>query len=307
MKASTVAGDAARLAGETIGTFEVESEILGDHYTRRSGPASVTLEDAAQGRPWYVDYSGVTHVTETRTAPTPSGDSYQILKFDPLQQRAILSVDDLSQIVIGVVLTEGVDEPLTVTALEIVITPESFRVIAWGQRQQGAGDSLKRIVERLTVQELNGIYRYRVSQMAGDRVDLQVARTASGLPDQLRVAQWGGSGMHAILALGSEVLVQFIDGNRADPVITHYPGKGQGGHIPEAIEIAGGGNRISRQGDLVQSGGPGASIILGTGGDPAFLGVPYLISFSANPLDIGPLAKPLFGAGSTGSPKVRSG
>jgi len=49
---------------------------------------------------------------------------------------------------------------------------------------------------------------------------------------------WPGvSGVHATLTPGVEVLVQFIDGNRAKPAIVGFVGKGGAGFAPVGVDI----------------------------------------------------------------------
>jgi hypothetical protein len=76
-----------------------------------------------------------------------------------------------------------------------------------------------------------------------------------------------------------------------------------------SLAFCGSEQRAARQGDLVQSGGVGCCVVLTplVPGPPGPLtpATPYLISFSSSPSDVGPLAKPLFGAISNGSPKVK--
>jgi hypothetical protein len=82
VRASTVANDAAKACGETLGTFAGGVERLGSHYLRNAGPASRTVEDAARGVPWWVDYAGVTQVS-ARTVTTPAPESYETISYDP--------------------------------------------------------------------------------------------------------------------------------------------------------------------------------------------------------------------------------
>jgi hypothetical protein len=111
-------------------------------------------------------------------------------------------------------------------------------------------DSLRAIVERLTDAKLNGKFRYRVVEMRGDRVDLQRAGTRRDLPDMIAVSMWPGvSGSHAKLAKGTEVLVAFVDGDRAMPIITNFAP----GSVPDELTLGGpsGAAPVARLGDSV--------------------------------------------------------
>src|ERR1041384_8117071 len=76
VKASTVASDAAKECGETLGTFAGGADRLGAHYLRNAGPASQTIEDAARGVPWWVAYDGITHVS-ARTITEPARPTFE--------------------------------------------------------------------------------------------------------------------------------------------------------------------------------------------------------------------------------------
>jgi hypothetical protein len=316
VKASAVAQDAARETGEQLGGFLPAAERVGNDYVREKGAASRVLEEAAgKGVGWWVDFAGLTQVG-SRGSLSPAKGSYQVLAYDPLQRLVTLAVDDAAAIDIGSVLTdERLQGPQTVHEYEVRIDKGGpLRVLAWtgGDGSEGRLASLLRsIVERATDGKLFGKYRYRVVRMVADRVELQAVRRGAGLPDVLPVSMWPGvAGAHAELAPGAEVLVEFVEGDRTQPIITHFAGKGGPGFVPVSLALCGGKQAVARQGDLVQSGGVGAAIILtpvSGPSPPAILpGVPYLVSFSVDPAAVGPLAAPLYGAISTGSPKVRA-
>ena len=74
--------------------------------------------------------------------------------------------------------------------------------------------------------------------MSGDRVELQAMRRGGDLPDVLPVSMVPGlAGAHAELAPGAEVLVQFIDGDRRYPIVTHFAGKDGNGWAPANLTI----------------------------------------------------------------------
>ncbi|NIP89659.1 MAG: hypothetical protein GWO21_12160 [Gammaproteobacteria bacterium] len=316
VKAATVISDLASELGETLGTVEPSRASLGTHWAREAGPAGKQLEAAAGTTPWWVDFDGVTHVAarDSRDAPP---ESYSVLEHDPVSRWVTLGVDSLEGIAPGRVLRAGLDEPVTIGALELVISPDSARAHVWygGAGANAVAGALASVIEHVVGQRLHGSYRYRVVQMSGNRADLQVVRQAPGLPDMVRVPQWSAPGYHAELAKGAEVLVMFADGDRGFPVVTHAVGKDGSGHVPVSVQIAGGGRKVARQGDLVQCGGAGTICTLmplsGAGAPPnnaIVAGVPVVISFSSTPPDpAGLTAKPLYGAISTGSPLVESG
>ncbi len=98
---------------------------------------------------------------------------------------------------------------------------------------------------------------YRVVSQAGDAVDLQIARKASGLPDLARVfARPGAAGHKATYAAGSLVMVAFVEGDATRPFIAFGGVVGAPGTIPQSAELdATGIIRIGRSASEVVVGG----------------------------------------------------
>ena len=240
VRALTVAQDAARLAGETLGSFEPAADSVGIDYVRQSGQASTVLENViGSAVPWHVDYSGETIVGERATSE-PSADDYQVLDFNPRERLLTLAVDDLRLVTIGAVLSESLEEPVTVRELQMQVTADESRVIAWvGGTATGRGrlaGLVRGMVERVLADKLFGKYKYRVVQMATDRVELQVVSQAVGLPDVLPVSMKPGvAGAHSKLTAGMHVLVEFLEGSRAEPFISAFAGKGDEGHVTDEL------------------------------------------------------------------------
>lgn len=257
VKARTVAEDVARAVGETIGDFVPRDERVGKAYVRQVGPASRTLEDVLGGVAWWVDYAGVTRAGP-RPAVTAPAASYQVLAYDPRDRIVTLGVDDPGAVGIGSVLSERLEAPVTVRSLELRVTAGELRVLAWcggGESAYGQVTGLLRsIAQRATDRQLHGLYRYRVTRMAGDRVELQAVKRIVGLPDLLPISMWPGiAGAHAEIAPSAEVLVSFIEGDRAQPVVLHFAGKDGTGFVPERLTLGGvDGANAARLGDAVE-------------------------------------------------------
>lgn len=239
VKDSAIAADAARAAGETLAPGATLPGTRAAHYVRNAGPASRTLEDAAAGVPWWVDYAGVTQVGQ-RFVTVP-GKGARILDYAITSQHVTLAVDSLNDIAIGAQLIDprwlGT---LVASSLEISVTASALRVTAWiGKGADSLVESLRALVARLMPQGLFGVYRYRVIRMNGDRVDLQVVNKAIGLPDIVTCDQWGVNGIHVKFAMGAEVAVSFLDGDRAAPIISSGVGRGGPGATPDRIELGG--------------------------------------------------------------------
>lgn len=119
--------------------------------------------------------------------------------------------------------------------------------------------------------------RYRVIAASGpDRYDLQAVRKASGWPDILPCAvSPGAAGYKATLAVGSTVLVQFVEGDPAQPIITHFETPGQPGFVPDAIKIGADGGTppaVARVGDQVSVFFPAGMPVSGTVSGNPFTG-----------------------------------
>lgn len=274
IRAVTIAQDAAREVGEELGTFVPAAERIGIDYVRQVGPASRVLEDVIGAVAWWVDFNGVTHVG-TRPEVAVDEAAYQVLAYDPRERLVTLTADDPSVIGIGSVLTEHLDVPQAVRDLELEVTNEDLRIYAWcGGTEAGRGrlaGLIRSIVQRATDGRLWGPYRYRVVRMAVDRVELQAVRRAVGLPDVLPVSMWPGiPGAYAQLTPGAEVLVEFVEGDRTMPIVTHFGGKGAPGFAPVSLTLGGeSGSPAARQGDVVEVQLPPATFSGTVGGSPA--------------------------------------
>lgn len=261
IKASLLAQDAARDVGETLGTFNPTVERVGVDYARSElKAASTVLEYAAGGAPWWVDYAGITHVG-TRPTAELAASSYVLQFYNARERVAQLAIDDITQLQVGSILQdERLDNVQIVHDFEVTTRDNSpLRASVWfgglpTEASRLAG-LLRSIIAHAVSGELNGVYRYRVVTMNGDgRCDLQSVRKQTGLPDLRSVAQWPGlPGSYPTLALGTEVLVQFVDSDPAQPLITSYVGPGGAGFVPQQVVIGGDtGLPAARQGDSVQ-------------------------------------------------------
>lgn len=260
VKARLLAEDAARECGETLGSFVPKAERVGVDYVRAIITASTVLEYAAGGNPWWVDYAGATQVGVRPVAELAKG-TYDLLSYDPYNRVASLAVDDAAALHVGSVIADDrLEAALTVRDFELSTSNNSpLRATAWcGGLEAEPGrlpGLLRNLVQRLTEGRLHGCYRYRVVSMAGDgRCELQAVRKLAGLPDIRPISQWPGvAGTHALLTPGAEVLVQFVEGDAAQPVVTHYAGKDGTGFVPVLLTLGGAtGQPAARQGDTVE-------------------------------------------------------
>lgn len=276
VKALTIAQDAARAVGEVVDatSFVPTAEKVGKAYVRNVGPASRVLEDVIGGAAWWVGLDGVTRVGPRPEVPV-ADDAYQVLAYDPRDRIVTLGVDDVAAIGIGSVLTERLDSPLVVRSLEVRVTADELRVVAWGGGSETRPGQLvglfRTIAQRATDGRLWGAYRYRVVRMVADRVELQAVVRVDGLPDLLPISVWPGvAGAVAELAHGAEVLVSFIAGDRTQPFVSGFAGADGVGFVPTSLTLGGtSGPAAARLGDAVEVELPPADFAGTVGGSPA--------------------------------------
>jgi hypothetical protein len=279
----TVAQDAARECGETLGTLDFGGGSLGVDFVRPMGPGSAVLDRLLRdsGGQWWVDQSGVTHCG-SRSALTPVEGSYNVLTYSPLNRTATIGLDDPVALWVGSVITDRLSEPQTIRELEVHVDKSQCRVKAWTGGDESDSCRLGRAIEAYLRQRdaahVWGCYRYRVFAMSGNRANLQAVRRLAGLPDVLPVTiRPGVAGMWAKLRPGSEVLVEFIEGDVTQPICVGFPSKDDAHYIPESLElcVAPGktGKPLARLGDTVDVFLPPEIPVAGTVSGNPFVGI----------------------------------
>jgi hypothetical protein len=246
VRAQLIAQDAAREVGESLDHFAPAAPNVGNDYVRGRELAAAVLEHAAGGVPWWVDYAGLTQVGQ-RPAPVLAAADYTLLDFDGRSRIAVLTSDDLDKLPVGAVIQDKrLDAPQTIRDLEYGFARgQPPRIVAWcGGSSSSASrlaELLRAVIDRTHDEPLHGVYRYRVvSEAADTRCDLQATRKGAGLPDLRHISQWPGvAGVASKLTLGAEVLVQFVEGDRAQPILTGYAGKDGVGFVPLETVIGG--------------------------------------------------------------------
>lgn len=254
VKARTIAEDLARETGETLGSFAPEETSVGAHFLRDAAPASQTLEAAIGTAAWWVDFAGVTHIG-AREERAVSG--VEVEHHHPARGTLSLHLDEIASVFVGgQVRAENLPEPVTITEYEITLRSGKFTCIAQtnsgSSSRSRAAELLLRIAKRANY-GLFGKYRYRVVSRQGSKLNLQVVRKRSGVPDVLRVAQWPGiGGAETSPAAGSIVLVEFVEGLRSLPVVTGFAPPEGPGHVPDELVLCAGAAPAARQGDTVE-------------------------------------------------------
>ena len=238
VRAQLVLEDAAREAGETVVVdADIGQRSVGVDFVREAGPASRALRAAMGAAVWWVDLDGTTRVAASRPTSIAASGSYEVLAHDPRKRTITLAADDLAAVSVGSVLSERLDAPQTVRELTIHVAEGGVRLVARCGEQTTQGQltqALTAIVRQVTSAQLWGRWRYRVVRVSVDRLELQPVRRDIGLPEMLPISMWpGAAGSHAKPALGAEVLVEFIEGDRTQPIVTAFAGKDGVGHVPD--------------------------------------------------------------------------
>lgn len=284
VRLSKILGDAAREAGETM-VIDTTARV-GPSWTRDEGPASDALNVLAPSS-WYVDEAGTTRLGARPAGVLPA----KVTRVTPLDKgrgRVVLASDSIATILPSVVV-DGMP------AMDVVheLTPEGgLRSTVWGAANAGATEALRELLESLDPdRKFRAPTEYVVDTFTGSRVNLTPARKSSGMPElKLVPVRPGVAGCEATMALGSRVLVGFIDADPSRPFI--FTGEDADGErfLPTRLDLVGGGAAVARVGDTIQIsisqfGAAGAS----NGGGPVAI------------------TSALSGTITSGSPKVNSG
>lgn len=287
VRARNIITKLAGQVGETLGTVALDA-VLGADYVRVRGPASKAMDHVCGGA-WWVDDAGVTQV-----GPRPEAEVvgvYEVLSYEPRWRVATVTVDRVDQVVPGSVLRNRLDTPVVVREVEATIVDGRVRLECFGQfgvLTSRLRRDLQAMIRHL-VPELPylGAVRYRIAKAnPGDSRWWLQAVAQGEYPDTLPISVRGFSGVKAEHALGSVVLVQFVEGDPAQPYICAFAAPDDGGWLPTTLTldassevlVGAGLGRVLREGDTlsltgVQAGagttGVVATVTLGLGVPPA--------------------------------------
>lgn len=230
VKASVVAGDAARLAGEMVSGLPTTKPA--GHYARAEGPASAVLH-ALFPRDWYVGLDGVTR-SPVRASVVVQTDAPRT-RVDLAAGTLELATEDPSPFVPGVI----VDSHPAATDVEWEITADRATArLMFGRPRARRLDAFARLLEALDPRaRFRGLTEYRVVSRVNDRYNLQVVRASSGMPDLARVPDRTLAGIDSVLELGTRVLVAFIEGAPWLPAIVSQAALGEAGWMPQEIRL----------------------------------------------------------------------
>lgn len=249
---ATAVADAAKAAGESV-VVTSNASISNDHWVREQGPAGLVL-DLVSPQAWYVGEDGVTRLGKR---PTVQVTGVTVLDNDATMGAVHIASESIAKLLPGAVVggVEAIDVRHTVDA------SSGLRTTIWGYSgRTGAGslDTFRELVRRSEPnRKYMGAWEYRVVTRDGDRVNLQPVRVSTGMPDLRRVRiRPGLAGAKSDLALGSTVVVMFVNADPSRPYVCAFEDpEGEGFKPPKTeidadeIIIAGGLLGIARVGD----------------------------------------------------------
>ena len=232
VKYSAAIGDAARLVGETVAPI-ANTVRTGPAWTRDEGPASQALNTLAPSG-WYVDEAGVTQLG-ARTAGTLPANVTRVKPVDFASGRVELASDAIAAILPGVVV-----DGLTATDVQHDIDIENgLRTTVFGR---SGADTVRRLLAAMDPnRDFRGPSEYRVDVASGNRLHLQPLR--SWLPYLKNVpVRPGVAGCDAEVALGSFVVVEWLDADPSRPFVSSFADVDADRFQPTTLRLMAGGS-----------------------------------------------------------------
>lgn len=258
VKPAAVILDAARACGETVAADTLPTAPLGIGWTRDAAPAARVLESIAP-RGWYVDEAGT-----TRIGRRPRADLAVEASRGPVDRArgtVTIAAESIATVLPGVVV-DGIE---AVDVLHEVAPDAGLRSTIWGagiSETSAAIDALARLLDALDPdRRFRGLYEYRVVTQDGERLNLQPIRVSLGMPDIRRAkVRPGVAGARADVALGSRVLVGFVNADRARGEVVGFEDAEGDGFAPSRLDLVGDDDtwtalteagRVVRYGDMI--------------------------------------------------------
>lgn len=234
--ATTVLGDAAKEAGETLdATTVAASSRVGPAFVRPAGPASRVLEMVSPSS-WYVGEDGVTRLGR-RAAKDLTAKATRVTPLDKARGKVVLAAESIATIVPGVKV-----DGLEAVDVHHEVTPKGLRSTIWGRRGAGTSrrlESMRKIVDALDPDRaFRAMWEYRVVTQEGERLNLQPVHVSFGMPDLRRVPVHPGiSGAKSMATLGSRVVVAFLNADPGRPVVVGFESPDGSGFKPIDVSL----------------------------------------------------------------------
>ena len=236
VKASTVLADLARETGETI--EDAPTTAIGPAWVRPAGPALAPMH-LLYPSGWHVGADGVTRIG-VRAAAEWTG-ALTVLSRDDAAGSMLIAPETVAGLEPGAVV-----DGLEAVDVEIEIEPGLLRARLWGAGPSGEGSrriaALRRLLASLDPgSQFRGVWEYRAIVQTGERLHLQPARVSLGMPDLLAVRiRPGVPALASDVAAGAMVLVSFVDGDPARPVVVNFEDADGSAFRPDSLRIQAG-------------------------------------------------------------------
>jgi len=239
VKIASVLRDAAAAAGEAI--EGAPTTRTGPHYVRAAGPASSVL-NALAPRAWYAGLDGVVRFG-ARSAAVYTGSAVLVDR-SPAAGCYTFAADELAGLEPGA-QADADAMPAVDAEYELDASRLTARLYT-GPRTSVIPDALALLLEALDPRRrYRGTYEFRVVTQSGNRLNLQPVRASSGLSDLLRVPVRLAPGLRAEHALGSLVLVTFVDADPSRPTVIAGDDADAPGWAPTGLVVGGTGDRVA--------------------------------------------------------------
>ncbi len=231
VKASLVWRDVLAACSETAGTLP--TALLGRHYARAKSFGYETLNLLAPAA-WRVDLAGLVHANAWPES-TYTGDGVRVRE-DPAAGVVEVATDQILALVPGVSVDGGS------AATDVEWNLDASRITARVYTRRGLSRMLeaqRRVILALFPEmRYRGSFEYRVTTQTGERLNLQPARVASGMPTLARVpVRPGVAGFKSTVKLGELVIVTFVDADPSRPNVIAHDAPDAPGWYPELTEF----------------------------------------------------------------------
>lgn len=237
VKLSTILGDAANEAGETLDASSFDpSKRVGPAFVRPEAPACRVLEQLAPSA-WYVGADGVTRLGRRPSSTLPTHVT-RTTPVDRARGEVTLASEAIAAIVPGVVVDglEAVDVVHEISAKNGLRSTIYGRIGGLTSRRL---EAFRKIFDQLDPRrKFRSTWEYRVVTLEGNRVNLQPVLVSTGMPDLQRVPiRPGLAGGKSDLTLGSRVLVGFVNEDPARPFVAGFEDPDAEGFLPVSTTI----------------------------------------------------------------------
>ncbi len=238
VKLASVIGDAATEVGETFDAGS-NSARIGPAWTRQNDQACRLLELLAPGA-WYIDEAGVTRLGARAASQLGQGVTHGPV--DVARGTVTLAAESIAGILPGLVV-DGLE---AVDVVHEVSAEHGLRSTIWGE--QGGGSrrlaAFRSLLEQIDPHaKFRCPTEYRVVTLEGERLNLQPVKVSTGMPNLPRVlVRPGVSGCRADVALGSRVLVGFVDADPSRPYVSSFEDADGEGFQPTVLDLLAGGS-----------------------------------------------------------------